>query len=553
MSSRQRPVRASGWTRGLLLAAGLVLLQGADCSDSTDRAECDNEVSQAVASLRVTPGTLTVAQGAAGAPVSVSLERRFTPCIGDVTLLVTDLPTGVTAAVTSPGRDSTGSFVLSASAQAVPGRSTVTLVMSFATSKAGTVTHRQPFELTVTAPPAIALAAAASAQSLVQGTTGTPVGVTVTRQGGFAGAVTVAVDGLPAGITAAVTSPGTGTSGTVTFTVGAQVAPARYPLTLRASAAGVTTQSAPFELTVTAPPSFTASIDPTGVTVLRGASGTATLSVTRGGGFTGAIATSVTGVPTGVTITGGTIGSGSSAVVTFQVAASAPVGVSVLEFSLSAPGLPTRTVPFALLIADPPGITLSAAASAQSLVQGTTGTPVGVTVTRQGGFAGAVTVAVDGLPAGITAAVTSPGTGTSGTVTFTVGAQVAPARYPLTLRASAAGVTTQSVPFELTVTPAAGPGLILNGPSSVSTTRGGSSDITIGIFRSGWTGSVALTVTGAPSGMTATMVPASTTANFAVLRLDIGNVAIGSYPLVVRATGANGVVATVTVTVQVSP
>jgi hypothetical protein len=176
-----------------------------------------------------------------------------------------------------------------------------------------------------------------------------------------------------------------------------------------------------------------------------------------------------------------------------------------------------------------------------------------VTVTRQGGFAGAVTLAVDGLPAGATAAITQPGTGTTGSVGFSVGTQVPPGRYPLTLRATGTGVTAQSLPFELIVTAAAGPELALDGPSSVTGTRGGSSDITIGIIRTGWTGSVALSVTGAPAGMTATMVPASTTGNFSVLRLDNGNVAVGDHRLTIRGTGANGLVATVDVTVRIAP
>jgi hypothetical protein len=176
-----------------------------------------------------------------------------------------------------------------------------------------------------------------------------------------------------------------------------------------------------------------------------------------------------------------------------------------------------------------------------------------VTVTRQGGFAGAVTLAVDGLPAGATAAITQPGTGTTGSVGFTVGAQVPAATYPLTLRATGTGVTAQSLPFELIVSPAAAPELRLSAPVSLTPAQGGSVETSIGILRTGWTGSVALTVSGVPSGMTASLVPASTTGSSATLRLAIGNTPVGTYTLVVRGTGENGLVATANIAVQVVP
>lgn len=54
--------------------------------------------------------------------------------------------------------------------------------------------------------------------------------------------------------------------------------------------------------------------------------------------------------------------------------------------------------------------------------------------------------------------------------------------------------------------------------------------------------------------MTATMVPASTTANFTVLRLAIGTgVGVGTYSLQIQATGANGTTAAARTEVVVQP
>lgn len=550
------------WLRGLTLLGTVLTLSGADCAETAIASTAASLCEQALRafSFGALPSALTAAQGSTASPVAVTVTRpeatqSASTCRNKpVEVRAEGLPAGVTAAITSPGAGNSGSVTLTVGSQATPGRTVVSLAFTTQVREFGldSVLTRVPLDLTVTEAPGFSLTASAAGQSVAQGATGPAVGVTVARRGSYAGGITVVVDGLPAGVTAAITSPGTGTSGSLALSVGAQVAANRYPLTIRATGAGVSPQTVPFELTVTQPPGFTAGVDPTGITVLRGASGTATLSVTRTGGFAGAISTAVTGTPAGVSVTGGSIGTGTSAVVTFQVPASAPLGVAVLEFALSAPGLPTRTVPFALLIADPPGFTLAAATASQLVEQGATGSPVGVTVTRRGGFAGAVTLAVDGLPTGVTATVTSPGSGTSGSLAFTVGAQAAPGQYPITMRATAAGVAEQSLPFALIVSaPVAR--LFLSGPVSINPTVGGTVESTVSIARSGWSGAVSFEVTGAPAHTSATMVPTSTTGNSAVLRVQLGTLAeVGSYPLVIRATGANGTSATLTVTMQVS-
>jgi hypothetical protein len=101
----------------------------------------------------------------------------------------------------------------------------------------------------------IQLAVNPAALSVEQGSSGS-VTVSLTRSGGFTGVVSLAVTGLPAGITASV-SPAqlsaSETSATVSATAAAAVPANTYTATITATAQGVSQATASYQLTVTAP------------------------------------------------------------------------------------------------------------------------------------------------------------------------------------------------------------------------------------------------------------------------------------------------------------
>jgi hypothetical protein len=103
-----------------------------------------------------------------------------------------------------------------------------------------------------------------------------------------------------------------------------------------------------------------------------------------------------------------------------------------------------------------PTIDVASSLTALTVVQGSSGT-VNVTLTRSGGFAGDVTIAVTGTPAGVTA-TPAPASiaplSTSSVITIAVGATATPGTSTLTVRATGTGVTEKTVPVTLTVTPA---------------------------------------------------------------------------------------------------
>lgn len=91
----------------------------------------------------------------------------------------------------------------------------------------------------------------------------TVVIATLTRSGGFDGAVQFGVTGNPTGVTGAVSNEitnGVVTTATITVSVAATVAAGVYPLVVSGSGSGVTTATVNFTLTVTAPATYAISL-----------------------------------------------------------------------------------------------------------------------------------------------------------------------------------------------------------------------------------------------------------------------------------------------------
>lgn len=143
-----------------------------------------------------------------------------------------------------------------------------------------------------------------SAASLNAGTS-TSIAITVRRPDGFTGAITLTAVNAPNGITATF-SPATLASGTnsttLTLTADGNAPNGSGTVTIRASGTDVQTQSTTITVTVgsASPGSFTMSVSPGFVSVNKGGSTSALISIDRQGGFTGAVALSINGFPGGV-------------------------------------------------------------------------------------------------------------------------------------------------------------------------------------------------------------------------------------------------------------
>ncbi|HEX9565652.1 MAG TPA: hypothetical protein VF981_16855, partial [Gemmatimonadaceae bacterium] len=104
----------------------------------------------------------------------------------------------------------------------------------------------------------IQISASPSTLMLEQGQSGT-VTITLIRGGGFSDPVSTSVTGLPSGVTTSVNPAqltGSTSSAVVTVTVGSSVAPGTYTATVTASATGVGSVTATYQLTVTETPNY---------------------------------------------------------------------------------------------------------------------------------------------------------------------------------------------------------------------------------------------------------------------------------------------------------
>ena len=341
------------------------------------------------------------------------------------------------------------------------------------------------------------IAPSAPTQSIAQGASGTNT-ITVSDVSPFAGSVTLTASGLPAGVTATfATNPATSAS-VLTLTASAAATTGSSTVTITGTS-GSLTATTTIALTVTAKPGFTLSPSASTLPVTQGASGTDTVTVTDIGGFTGNVTLAATGLPAGVTLAYGANPTASTSVLTFTASSTATVGTSTVTITGTS-GTSTATTTIALTVGTGGSFALSRSAATLSIAQSASGTDT-ITVTDLSPFNGSVTLAVSGLPAGVTAAfATNPATSTSVlSLTASATASVGAATVTIT---GASGTLTATTTIALTIT--AKPGFALApSASSVAVTQAKTATDTIMVTDAGgFTGSVTLTATGLPAGVT---------------------------------------------------
>jgi hypothetical protein len=314
---------------------------------------------------------------------------------------------------------------------------------------------------------------------------------------------------------------------------------------------------------IVVPGAIALSTSPATLNFAAGGGGSSTLTLTRSGGFSGDVALVAIGAPTGVTIAFSptTIAAGStSSTITVTSAGtvtpgSYPIGITGTGTGVTGAATLTLTV----AAATSPAVSVSVAPTAASIVAGASGTAT-ATIARTGGFTGAVAMTSSGAPTGVTLTFTPASidaASSTSAIAIAVANTVAAGAYPITVTASGTGITAATATYTLTVTAAAVPTLaVAVAPTTTSIVAGASGSATATITRGGgFAGAVAMTSTGAPSGMTVVFTPASIdpTATTSAIAIAVGSgVAAGSYPIVVSAAGTGVTTATATLTVTVT-
>lgn len=200
------------------------------------------------------------------------------------------------------------------------------------------------------------------------------------------------------------------------------------------------------QATAPAVPGFGVSASVPALNVTQGKSASVTITVGDSGGFNGTVGFYTVGLPAGATATFSPSTTKTSTVLTITAAASTAPGnysIRAIGYSYSIPG--NAQAPIELTVSAPavPSFTLSSGASALTLTQGKTATDT-VTITPSGGFAGSVSLAASGVPAGVIAAFgTNPAAATSA-VTFTAASTAAPGTYPITITGTSGTISAKA-------------------------------------------------------------------------------------------------------------
>jgi len=159
----------------------------------------------------------------------------------------------------------------------------------------------------------------------------------VTPTGGFTGAVTLSVSGLPAGATAAFNPGSVTTSGnsTLTVTTSSSTPAGNYSLTITGTS-GSLVHSTTVTLVVAVPvPDFTIAASPASNTVVRPASTTYTVTVGALNGFTGAVNLSVSNLPRNATasFSPASINGSGTSTLTINTASNTRIGTRTLTIT----------------------------------------------------------------------------------------------------------------------------------------------------------------------------------------------------------------------------
>ena len=427
-------------------------------------------VSPPAASITLTAGatTGTVAQGATTTiPINIT-RTNFT---GDVAIAVTGLPTGVTFSLNPVSPLGAGVNATTLTLTAAPTATVTTAPTNITITASGTGVTAQTatvgLSVTASATPGFTLTPSAATVTAIAGAAGTST-FTLARQGGFTGDVGLTVTGAPAGVTATLTPASlTGTTLTSTLNIATTAAavPGTYTLNVVGASTGQTNRTVPITLTISAAPGIAVVLTPATLSLAAGATATSNLAVTRVGGLTGDVALTATGAPAGLTVAfapATVTGTNTTSGITVTAAANTAPGTYNIVVRGAGANNVAGTSTLAVTVTAAQSIT--AAATNVTVAPGATGTS-NVTLTRAGGFEGAVGLTVTGLPAGVTATfnpASVTGTGTTSALSLAVGAGVAPGTYTGTITAAGTGVTSATGTFTLTVPGGPGGGGIVS-------------------------------------------------------------------------------------------
>ena len=501
--------------------------------------------------LTPSASALSIAQGSSGTDsITVKDTGTFT---GSVAFTASGMPTGVTASFNPASSATSSVLTLAVASTTVAGTYPITIA-----GTSGTLSATTSISLTVTGLGSFSLSASPTSLTVAPGASGTDT-ITVKDVSPFAGSVTFAASGLPTGVTAAFSPASSTTSSVVTFTAASTAAAGLSTVTITGTS-GTLTATTTIALTVgggigacqvvytISPQSSTAfgaalTIENTSTTPLS----SWTLTWTFANGQT--VSSLWNGIETqsGANVTvknesyNGSIPAGGSATgIGFNGTWNGSANAVPTNFAINGTACGGTS---------PGSFTLKPSAATLSVAPGASGTDT-ITVTDVSPFTGSVAFAASGMPTGVTATFAPTSSTTSSVLTLTVASTTVAGTYPITITGTSGTLTPVTTSVSLTVS---GSGSFTLKPSAttLSVAPGASGTDTITVTDvSPFTGTVAFTATGMPTGVTATFAPTSSTTS-SVLTLTVASTTVaGTYPITI--TGTSGTLTPVTTSITLT-
>ena len=261
----------------------------------------------------------------------------------------------------------------------------------------------------------------------------------------------------PVGTPAGTTFTDTGLSPSTTYSYTVRAVDGTGKVSAASTAVQATTQAVTQDYAVAASPAT--------VGVVRGASASTTVSITRTN-FTGAVTMSASGLPSGVTVAFSPSGAttGNSVTATFTASSTATLGSAPVTLTATS-GTLTRGTSVSLNVTAAGDFTLGSASPVSVARGASAGTSIAI---NRSSFTGAVSFAATGLPSGVTVAF-NPSTATTGnsvTATFTASSSATVGSATVTITGTS-GSTSRTTTVALTVTGGGDPGGTVTATASV--------------------------------------------------------------------------------------
>ncbi len=298
------------------------------------------------------------------------------------------------------------------------------------------------------------------------------------------------------------------------------------------------------------------SLSSTSASMMQGATGTSTITVSPINSFSSSVALSVSGLPSGVTASfapTSVAGGNGVSTLTFTAAGNATVGPATVTVTGTS-GTLTHTTAVNLTVIGRPDFSLSLSPTSVTVPLGGAATST-ITVGALFGFSANVNLSITAPPAGVTAGFNPSATNGAGTSTLTFNAQPTATGGTSTLTITGtSGALTHTVTLTLTV-PGASDFSLSPTPASLSVAQGASGTSTITITRTGgFASAVSFTASGMPAGVTASFNPqtTTTTGTSSILTLSASATATPGLATVTITGTGGGVTHTTSVTLTVT-